>query len=82
MNHSVTVSTAAPSNPDRFGLPHRLIVRKQILSILNVSRTTLWRIMANDTTFPQPVTLNTTKSQWILSEVLAWAEGTRTTRAN
>jgi predicted DNA-binding transcriptional regulator AlpA len=38
--------------------------------------------MTSDATFPRPVTLNTTKSQWILSEILAWAEGTRIARAN
>lgn len=67
-------STVALSNHSQF---LSLVVRKQICDHLNISRSTLWRIERLDPTFPKPVNLGIKKEQWMLDEVLEWAESTR-----
>ena len=54
-----------------------LAVRKQICDLLNISRTTLWRIERLDPSFPRPINLHISKAQWHVEEVIAWAKSTR-----
>jgi predicted DNA-binding transcriptional regulator AlpA len=53
------------------------IVRKQICSYCNISRSTLWRIERRDPSFPKAVNLGIGKEQWVFDEIDAWAKSTR-----
>ncbi|WP_038485365.1 helix-turn-helix transcriptional regulator [Collimonas arenae] len=60
----------------------KFVVRKQICDLLNISRSTLWRIESRDSSFPRPINLNIRKAQWLVDEVMAWAASTRTGMAD
>lgn len=76
------LQTHTATQPNTVGLSNHnqtpsMIVRKQICDHLNISRSTLWRIERRDPTFPKPLNLGIKKEQWMLDEVLDWAESTR-----
>ena len=41
---------------------------------LNLGRTTIWRRLKDDATFPRPVTLGGRAQRWLESEVDAWMQ--------
>ena len=51
----------------------KLVKRCRIEDSLDISRSTLYRMMANDE-FPHPIYLPGGGARWVWDEVMAWAE--------
>lgn len=49
-----------------------IIRANELVKRLGISRTTLWRLTRNDTTFPQPMSISNRTVGWIEAEVDAW----------
>lgn len=57
--------------------PRQLIRTKDVLALLSISRTTLFRIRSNDPTFPLPIkdgNVRSTPSYYVLDEIEAWVQ--------
>ena len=51
----------------------QFLARKEVCSMLKISRSTLWRIERKDTGFPQPINLGIKKELWSQDEIISWA---------
>jgi len=62
--------TDAAAAPDRSG-PRRMLNEAQVLAIIPVSRTTLYR-MSKAGTFPAGTFISPNRKVWYESEIIAW----------
>lgn len=50
---------------------HKILTAKEVQSKVRLSRTTIWRMIKNDT-FPRPIKLSTTRKGWLENEINLW----------
>ena len=50
----------------------RYIREKDLLKIIPISKSTLWRKVANGT-FPKPIKISTKVTAWIVEDIHVWA---------
>lgn len=48
---------------------------KQVCSILNISRSTLYKALKRDDGFPKPFSITPGRKHWKLSEIDSWVNG-------
>jgi prophage regulatory protein len=53
--------------------PHRLIGRKELLTLVPYSDVSIWRL-ERDGLFPRRITIGPNRVAWRLGEVLAWID--------
>jgi prophage regulatory protein len=58
---------AAPDEPR----PRRMVNEKEVLEIVKVGRSTLWR-MVQAGKFPKPVHVATNRRTWFLDQIIEW----------
>ena len=66
----ITGAETKDSGPDKLG-PRRMLSETQVLAIVPVSPTTLWRMVKRGK-FPAPVFISPNKKVWFENEVIAW----------
>jgi prophage regulatory protein len=65
---------AMPIQPPADDLaPHRLIGRKELLTLVPYSDVSIWRL-ERDGLFPRRITIGPNRVAWRLAEVLAWID--------
>lgn len=52
-----------------------LVTPKQVREMLNISNTTLWRLIHNDPNFPKKIAITAKKHVFKYSDLCKWAEG-------
>ena len=53
--------------------PDRLITAQDVMAILSVCRSTVWRLQKRHADFPKPVILSG-MTRWWESEIISWAK--------
>ena len=53
----------------------------KVCSVLDISKTTLWRLIKEDPSFPKPIHLINAVKVWELSDLISWLESRKNARA-